>query len=205
MQHFSPLAIAPHLWFVTLQSKNKWKIPEKQSVSFKSPLFWAVWHNFNCPAAPPRMWSTLLSILLWLFWRQGLKNICPCFLEPRSSWSQPRESHQHLPPTYFLPYLFVCLYIGGTQSWAQGLVLARQAFCHLSQSSSPFCVAVFEMGSHFMPSLAWTTILLFVLPGVDGIIGMYHGTPPLVEMGSCELLPRLTFNHDPPNLCLLSS
>jgi amino acid permease len=84
-------------------------------------------------------------------------------------------------------------------------VLARQAFCHLSQSSSPFCVAVFEMGSHFMPSLAWTTILLFVLPGVDGIIGMYHGTPPLVEMGSCELLPRLTFNHDPPNLCLLSS
>jgi hypothetical protein len=34
-----------------------------------------------------------------------------------------------------------------------------------------------------MPRLAWTTILLFVLPFTDGMTGTYHCVQPFVEMG----------------------
>lgn len=41
---------------------------------------------------------------------------------------------------------------------------------------------------------------------VSGVTGLWHHTQfLLVKMESCEPLPRLSSNHEPPNLCLLSS
>jgi hypothetical protein len=44
------------------------------------------------------------------------------------------------------------------------------------------CIGYFEIRSHFMPGLAWTVILLFVLPAIAGMTGMYHYTQLLVKM-----------------------
>jgi hypothetical protein len=41
----------------------------------------------------------------------------------------------------------------------------------LSYSASPFPLVVCEIGSHFMPWLASTMILLFVLPASLGMTG----------------------------------
>jgi hypothetical protein len=43
----------------------------------------------------------------------------------------------------------------------------RQALYHLRHDSIPFC-CIFELGSHFMPVLAWTIILLFATPPTPG-------------------------------------
>jgi hypothetical protein len=53
-----------------------------------------------------------------------------------------------------------------------------------------------------MPRVAWTVILLSVLPHETGMTGMYHHTQPLIEMGSHELFAQLTSNCNPPDLCL---
>jgi hypothetical protein len=78
-------------------------------------------------------------------------------------------------------------------------------------SPSLFCLGYF-WGSHFMPRPVWTMILLFNLilllsllfytSHIAGMTGTHHHTHPLVEMGSCKLLPTLASNFDPPNLCL---
>jgi hypothetical protein len=49
--------------------------------------------------------------------------------------------------------------------------------------SALFMLSIFEIGSHSMPGLAWTVILLFVLPGMTGA---HRSTQPLLGMGSCE-------------------
>jgi hypothetical protein len=36
----------------------------------------------------------------------------------------------------------------------------------------PFALVIFETGSHFMPVLAWSVILLFVLPYIAGMTAM---------------------------------
>jgi hypothetical protein len=51
-------------------------------------------------------------------------------------------------------------------------------------------MVIFLVGSHFMPRLSWTTILLFVLLHVPGMAGAHHHTQPLVEIGSQELFTR---------------
>jgi hypothetical protein len=51
-----------------------------------------------------------------------------------------------------------------------------------------FVLVIFETGSHFLPRLAWTTIL-FVLPCIAGMTGVpLHQL--LVEMGSPELFAK---------------
>jgi hypothetical protein len=52
-------------------------------------------------------------------------------------------------------------------------------------------LVIFEIGSYFMPGLAWTVILLFVLPHIAGMTGMHHCTEPLFEVGSHELFARV--------------
>jgi hypothetical protein len=50
-------------------------------------------------------------------------------------------------------------------------------------------LAFFEIGSFFKPELAWTSILLFMLPlvGTRGTLtGMCQHAQTLVEMGFCE-------------------
>jgi hypothetical protein len=63
-------------------------------------------------------------------------------------------------------------------------------------------LAIFEIGSHFIPKWAWTVNLLFVLPHVAGVTGTPHHTQPFIEMKSDELFAS---NHNNPNLCLLGS
>jgi hypothetical protein len=41
-----------------------------------------------------------------------------------------------------------------------------------------------------MPGLAWSTVLLFVLPHIAGMKGMCHYTQQLVEMGSGKLFAQ---------------
>jgi hypothetical protein len=48
-----------------------------------------------------------------------------------------------------------------TGVWTQGLMLARQAFYPLSHIPNPFALVIFEIGSDFLPGLAWPVILLF--------------------------------------------
>jgi hypothetical protein len=43
--------------------------------------------------------------------------------------------------------------------------------------------AVFQIGTCFMPVLAWTMALRFVLPGIVGMTGAYLQIQKLVEMG----------------------
>jgi hypothetical protein len=49
---------------------------------------------------------------------------------------------------------------------------------------------MFEIGCGFMPGLACTAILPFVLSQVAGMTGTCHCTQPLVEMGFLELFTR---------------
>jgi hypothetical protein len=51
-----------------------------------------------------------------------------------------------------------------------------------------------------MPVLAWTPVLLFVLPQVAGITGICHSAQPVVEMGFLELFAQVDLNLDPPDL-----
>jgi hypothetical protein len=65
---------------------------------------------------------------------------------------------------------------------------ARQALYHLSHATNPFfALAIFEIGSHFMPRPSLTVIFLFVLPCTAGMTGVHHSIKPLVEMGSYNL------------------
>jgi hypothetical protein len=45
-----------------------------------------------------------------------------------------------------------------------------------------FVWVVFEIGSHFVPRLSWTVILLFVLPHIAGMTGTCQRAQPLVKM-----------------------
>jgi hypothetical protein len=94
-------------------------------------------------------------------------------------------------PTTRLFYLIVDFFFNSL-SRTQDLMLARQVLCHLCHVSSPFCSGCFGGTVR----LAWTVILLFMLPSVAGTTGMHHHAQLLVEMGS--FLLRLASNLDPP-------
>jgi hypothetical protein len=56
-----------------------------------------------------------------------------------------------------------------TKVWTQGLVFVRQAVCHLSHTSGPFCFSYFfNRVSCFLPWLAWTMILLPMASFING-------------------------------------
>jgi hypothetical protein len=66
-----------------------------------------------------------------------------------------------------------------------------------------FALVIFETGSHFLPRLAWTTSLLFMLPAITGM---------KVRNSSLSFFPLkrgltnfFAWNHDPPDLTLLSN
>jgi hypothetical protein len=47
-----------------------------------------------------------------------------------------------------------------------------------------FALVILEIGSHFMPGLAWTSVLLVVLLYIAGMTGLYQSAQLLlVEMG----------------------
>jgi hypothetical protein len=60
-----------------------------------------------------------------------------------------------------------------------------------------------------MPGIAWTSVLLFVLPCIAGMTGTHHCTQPLVETGGWRVLmnflPALALNHNPSDHCFPSS
>jgi hypothetical protein len=56
----------------------------------------------------------------------------------------------------------------------------------LAISSALFALAVFVIESHFMPRLAWTMVLLFVILCIAGVTEVRHNIQPLVEMRSRE-------------------
>jgi hypothetical protein len=51
------------------------------------------------------------------------------------------------------------------------VALTRQALYHLSHSTSPLALVIFEIGSCFMPRWAWTMILLCMLPQIARMTG----------------------------------
>jgi hypothetical protein len=57
----------------------------------------------------------------------------------------------------------------------------------------------------FKPGLIWTTILLFVLPPIAGVIDLYHCVQPSVEMSLMNFWLGLALNWDPFHLHLPSS
>jgi hypothetical protein len=67
-------------------------------------------------------------------------------------------------------------------------------------STPPALFAPFmsEIGSHFMPGLAWTTVLLFMLPGLLGWQA-WPATPSfyLLRWGLVNFSPGLIVNYDP--------
>jgi hypothetical protein len=81
-------------------------------------------------------------------------------------------------------------------------MLARQALYHYNHSTSPVLV-IFEIELCFMPRLAWTVILLFVLSHVVGMTGTCHHAQSVVAMGVS--LALLVLNHYPLDLHVLSS
>jgi hypothetical protein len=60
-----------------------------------------------------------------------------------------------------------------TKVWIQGFVLARQLLYHLNHTSSPFALVIFEIGSHFLPTCAFTAIL-FMLSSIWGMTGLHY-------------------------------
>jgi hypothetical protein len=70
----------------------------------------------------------------------------------------------------------------------------------LSTPPALFAFVILEIGSHFCPGHPRWQSSWFMLPAVAGMTGAHHYTQPFsFEMRSHELLlPRLTWNHDPP-------
>jgi hypothetical protein len=67
-------------------------------------------------------------------------------------------------------------------------------------------LAIFEIGSHFMPGWAWTLVLLFELPHIAGMTGAHQHTQPWVEIGVLQTFGLdWPSNFAPSNLCLLRS
>jgi hypothetical protein len=81
-------------------------------------------------------------------------------------------------------YLLTCLF-SSTGDWIPSLILARQMFYHLSYAPSLFF---------------FSAVLGFELRAYT----LSHSASPFFEIGS-HYLPRLASNHDPLDLCLLSS
>jgi hypothetical protein len=106
--------------------------------------------------------------------------------------------------TFVQYFCLFCLLLG---VWIQGFVLARQVLYHLSHISSPFCNRVsfvcllvfFSWGGlNFDPPINascsnWADRCTLTHPAIvwDGVLWTF--------------LPRLAWNHDLPNLCLLHS
>jgi hypothetical protein len=62
--------------------------------------------------------------------------------------------------------------------------------CFTTGTTPPpfFAVVILEIGSHFLPGLAWTECFYFILPTITGVIGTYqHMQIFSIEMGSCKL------------------
>jgi hypothetical protein len=88
-------------------------------------------------------------------------------------------------------YLFICSFIFW-QYWYlnSGSQTHNAILCHLSHDSSAFCSGYLEIGSHFLPRLAWSKIFSFMFPTIAGITGTHHHAQVLVEMGSFELFSQ---------------
>jgi hypothetical protein len=86
-----------------------------------------------------------------------------------------------------------------------------QALCFLGRratiwATSPdlFTPLFLELGSHFLPRLTWTMIILFYLYNIAGWQVCTIMPRLLVEMGTRELFAWLAVNHNPPDLSLLN-
>jgi hypothetical protein len=76
-----------------------------------------------------------------------------------------------------------------TEGGIQGLTLARQVLYQLSHTPTPFCIGYFL-----------DKVSLYAQAGLN-----HDSLQPLVKWGLVNFLPRLTLNHNPPNLYLPKS
>jgi hypothetical protein len=99
------------------------------------------------------------------------------------------------------------LFFGGTGVWTWGLTLARQTLYHLTQSPALFALIIFQIQSQIYVQACLHNDSLIYASHIAGVTGTYHTANfLLVKMGSHKLfLLGLPLNHDPPDLCLLSS
>jgi hypothetical protein len=91
-------------------------------------------------------------------------------------------------------YLFIINFLALLIFHLRVFHLLGRYFTTWTTPPATFAVGYFDIGSCFMPWPAWTSILLFLLPCLPGMIGTCHSTQPLVEMGSHELFARLAIS-----------
>jgi hypothetical protein len=72
-------------------------------------------------------------------------------------------------------------------------MLARQMLYHLTNTTNPFYICIFNIGSSFMPGLAWIMTLLFVLSQIarDDRSTSLH--PTIGQVGLQELFAQAGF------------
>jgi hypothetical protein len=85
-------------------------------------------------------------------------------------------------------------------------MLARQALPRVT-SPALFVLIILEIGSHCVPKLAWSSVLLFALLHVDGMTGAHHLPSYWLRWGRdlMNFLPRQVLNSNPADLRLPSS
>jgi hypothetical protein len=119
-----------------------------------------------------------------------------------------RQKSLSSPNIYKKGRIFVCMGRCITGTWIQGLTIARQALFHLSHTSRsiPSGLVILEIGSCFLPKLAWTTILLFYASYCRWDDRQVPPCPAVFcWFGILQtFLSRLAWNCYPPNLSFQS-
>jgi hypothetical protein len=107
------------------------------------------------------------------------------------------KQNQYLEPCHDRILKFIKSGIDFFFFWYWGLnsgpLFARQVL-PLEPFHQHYTLVIFEIESHFMSELAWTSIL-FVLPPLTGMTGTPHHTHPLLEIGSHELFAQAGHEH----------
>jgi hypothetical protein len=67
------------------------------------------------------------------------------------------------------------------------------------------CFGYFEIGSHFIPGMTWTSILQFILPPIAGMIGALPCPAIGWDGGLVNILPGLASNRNPLDLYFSSN
>jgi hypothetical protein len=76
---------------------------------------------------------------------------------------------------------------------------------HLSQCVIPFCIGYFVDKILFYAWDSLDVMFIFVYPCIARMIGAYHPTQSLVEIGSCELFAQTDLKLWAPNFYIPSS
>jgi hypothetical protein len=138
------------------------------------------------------LWDTLWSFS-WQYWGLNSKLwVCEASTLPLTWATLPAQCD-----FFFLWYW-----------WLSSVFRARWAgTLPLEPHPSPlsFALAIFGIGPHIFAWVGPDHDPLTYAFHIADMTGAHHHTQLLIDMGSHELFAWLPLNHDPPNLCLLSS